>query len=469
MASNFPLSNASLLTQQFVGKKLVDLPTPSIILDRRLIKANCTAMLQICKKLKVGFRAHVKSHKTLELSRLQVGDGLPGLENTPALFIVSTVAEAENLVEYVKEQQEKGRESSILYGVPVPQGAVPRLIALANVLKSESINIIIDNADAFSLFHDALTAHPDFQSEKKIGVFVKIDTGYRRAGIATSSPKFKPLVGTVLAKDGSKGGEGAVVLHGFYSHFGHSYAGNSEDDAASGLIDELLGLEEATHAVPENARKGLVLSIGATPTATAAQNMLSSSSPRVEEFHVTLSRLKEQFAVELHAGVYPLLDCQQVATHARPAKGAAIEGFQPLNKDSIAIRMLVEVTSVYTERETPEALVSAGSLAMGREPCKSYSGWGIVTGSMGNSKTSSVYDERGEKAGWIVGRISQEHGILTWQGDKSKCNELTIGDKVEIWPNHACVAGAGFGWYLVVDSERGCDEVVDVWPRWRGW
>lgn len=353
--------------------------------------------------------------------------------------------------------------------MPVPQGAVPRLIRLANSLEPGSINVIIDNADAFAKFHHALTTHGGFQLEKKIGVFIKIDTGYHRAGITTSSPRFKPLVDAILAKDRSINGEGGVVLRGFYSHFGHSYAGNSEDDAASGLIDELVGLEEAARTVPESVRKGLVLSIGATPTATAAQNMLSSSSPRVEEFHAVLTRMKQQFAVELHAGVYPLLDCQQVATHARPAVGALTEGFQPLNKDAIAIRMLVEVTSVYTERERPEALVSAGSLAMGREPCKSYPGWGIVTGSLGNAKTSSVYDERGKKTGWIVGRISQEHGILTWEGDKSKCNELAIGDKIEVWPNHACVAGAGFGWYLIVDSEQGGDEVVDVWPRWRGW
>ena len=352
----------------------------------------------------------------------------------------------------------------------MPQGAISRIAALANGLKPESINVIVDNADAFARFHDSLTRHPAFRPEKKIGVFVKIDTGYHRAGIITSSPKLKPLVNAVLSKDHSKGGAGAIVLKGFYSHFGHSYAGNSEDDAASGLIDELLGLEQAARSVPELARKGLLLSIGATPTATAAQNILSSSSPRVEEFHSVLSRLKEHYAVELHAGVYPLLDCQQVATHARPDKGEAKEGFHPLSKDTIAIRMILEVTSVYTEREKPEALVSAGSLAMGREPCKSYPGWGIVTGSLGNSKTSTIYDERGQKTGWIVGRISQEHGILTWEGDRSKCNELLIGDKVEVWPNHACVAGAGFGWYLVVDSDKpDPDRIEDVWVRWRGW
>lgn len=50
--------------------------------------------------------------------------------------------------------------------------------------------------------------------------------------------------------------------------------------------------------------------------------------------------------------------------------------------------------------------------------------------------------------------------------------ELKIGQKIRVWPNHACVAGAGFGWYLVVDSsqpEERRDEIMDVWVRCRGW
>lgn len=74
--------------------------------------------------------------------------------------------------------------------------------------------------------------------------------------------------------------------------------------------------------------------------------------------------------------------------------------------------------------------------------------------------------------GWQVGRISQEHGILTWNGGPKEDEvPLAVGDKVRVWPNHSCVAGAAFDWYLVVDSrnEGREDEVVDVWPRWRGW
>jgi len=325
-------------------------------------------------------------------------------------------------------------------------------------LSPGSISIIIDNLTTFQKLQTALSS-----SNVQIGIFIKIDTGYHRAGITTTSPDFPALVAAVTASTSG------AFLKGFYSHYGHSYAGSSPADAASGLIAELVELENAIKAVPSDFAGKLVLSVGATPTATAAQNMLSSTSPRVTEFHDVLGRLKGKFNVELHAGVYPLLDCQQVATHARPSSTPS-PGFEPLSKDAIAIRMLLEVSSVYTEREKPEALVSAGSLAMGREPCKSYPGWGIVTADLGNAATKSVYDERGDKTGWIVGRISQEHGILTWEGDREKCITLEIGSKVMVWPNHACVAGAGFGWYLVVDSESGDREVVrDVWVRWRGW
>ncbi|EFQ93370.1 hypothetical protein CFE70_009324 [Pyrenophora teres f. teres 0-1] len=426
-------------------------------------------MLGICSALGVGFRAHVKSHKTIELSRMQVGDWEgegEGEGGKKANFIVSTVLEAEQLVGYVKEIQGRGWDGSILYGVPVPQSSIPRLISLATELAPGSIHVLIDNLDAFIKFYERLSSAPEAM---QLGVFIKIDTGYERAGIKTSSPAFPALVQSIVAK--TQEPESKCFLKGFYSHFGHSYGGSSEDDAALGLIEELVGLEAAVKAVPEEFTGKLVLSVGATPTATAAQNMLASSSPRVHEFQQVLARLQKSHAVELHAGVYPLLDCQQVATHARPAtiSGEATSAFQPLSKSNISVRMLVEVTSVYNERGKPEALVSAGSLAMGREPCKSYPGWGIVTGDFGNSSAKHIYDEREDKTGWIVGRISQEHGILTWEGERSECNELSVGDRVMVWPNHACVAGAGFGWYLVVDSDTDGETVVDAWVRWRGW
>ena len=74
-------------------------------------------------------------------------------------------------------------------------------------------------------------------------------------------------------------------------------------------------------------------------------------------------------------------------------------------------------------------------------------------------------------AGWQVERISQEHGILCWKGEVGKEDKLEIGQKVRIWPNHACMTAACYSWFLVVDgSVKGKeDDIVDVWPRWTGW
>ncbi|KAL1601745.1 hypothetical protein SLS60_006660 [Paraconiothyrium brasiliense] len=242
--ANHPLPSLASLQLQYVGKKLEDLPTPAVVLDRAVVKKNCNAMLDVCDKLGVGFRAHVKSHKA----------GLPSCRT----------------------------REHVLYGVPPAQCAIPRLLHLSSILAPGSLNILIDNIDAFNKMSKALV-------EGEIGVFIKIDTGYKRAGIKISSSKFPGLVRKVVGTVGE-------TFRGFYSHYGHSYAGSSEKDAAHGLISELEGLEEAAAEVDEVylrlLKSKMVLTVGATPTATAAQNMLSGS-PRAAEFKTLLNRLKE--------------------------------------------------------------------------------------------------------------------------------------------------------------------------------
>ena len=132
----------------------------------------------------------------------------------------------------------------------------------------------------------------------------------------------------------------------------------------------------------------------------------------------------------------------------------------------IALTVLAEVASAYSSRKSPEALLAVGTLALGREPCKSYSGYGKVT------PWNTTLADTKAFSGWKVGRISQEHAILTKDEDADIQADLRIGQKVRVWPNHACIAGAGFGWYLVIDSdspEASRDQIIDVWIRCRGW
>lgn len=322
-----------------------------------------------------------------------------------------------------------------------------------------------------------------------VGLFVKVDTGYHRAGLNTHSSEFVALVDTLL-NHVEPAGWG--LLHGFYSHAGHSYGGNSEIAAMEVLVQEIEGLQDAAKFVKGRAasipgsetNRVYILSVGATPTATSIQNVLRDDSQQQRpEMRQQMARLKRSIeqanaenetSVELHAGVYTLLDMQQLATRASPSAASIQDDDDDkhpplLSTSDVAFTVLAEIASLYPSRDPPEALIAAGSLALGHDPCKSYTGWGVVS-DWGLPSQKSYSEGR---SGWEVGRISQEHGILRGNTTPGITPlRLEIGQKVRIWPNHACIAGAGFGWYLVVDStlpEGRQDDIIDVWVRCRGW
>jgi len=319
--------------------------------------------------------------------------------------------------------------TDILYGVPLAPSAQSRLLSLRKRNPGLTISVMID--------HPAQLPAPPPEGGP-LSIFVKLDNGYHRAGLPTTSAELTHLMGAIAAAEET----GAVSLTGFYSHAGHSYSNTSAQESMQLLVVELETVISGAQLIPHDKERKLVLSVGATPTALSAA-----------EIKGIVENLQEigrgQWKFELHAGVYTLLDLQQLAT--RPAG---------LSLADVALTIMAEVVSVYTNRR--EALVAFGTTALGREPGGKegvYPGWGLVTG----WKDGESWDGA-TKSGWFVGRISQEHAILTAEGEGEPM-ELSVGMKVRVWPQHACIAGNGHGWYFVTDG----DKVTDVWVRWRGW
>lgn len=352
-----------------------------------------------------------------------------------------------------------------MYGIPLGRSTIPRLATLARALGTGSIGCFIDHPDQVK----GLDEVNDATWPGQIPVFVNIDIGYHREGVAAESTQLMDIAQTIANAK-------RVKLYGLYSHFGNSYNVSSPEEALADMAKELEGVEKGAvaflksfHQNSQSASQDkIVLSIGASPTATAAQNLFEDI-PGVQRYRDMIARIQTSFEVEIHAGVYPVMDMQQLATHARPAVSSSDPQTSLLGFSDIGLRMLVEVTSLYPDRGSqPEAMIAAGSIVLGREPCKSYSGWGVV--SHWPASSGPVYDPDGSRTGWIIGRISQEHGVLTWEGPTEQMRPLHYGEKVLIWPNHACIAGASAGWYLIVDSSSSdADRIVDVWTRWRGW
>ncbi|EEH41505.2 hypothetical protein PAAG_03068 [Paracoccidioides lutzii Pb01] len=461
--ANYPNASPEDIKAQYVGRLLSDVDGPAAIIDVAAARQNCQFMLDAADVLGVHFRAHIKTHKTTELTRFQVGE-----KSDTVRLVVSTLAEAEQLKPYLEECKGKGRSIDIIYGLPVQPSCFKRLAVLGASLGKGSISVLVDTPEIIPF----LAKYRELTSDT-LGVFIKLDTGYQRAGVCPDSYEFRDLVADIHAAEHDE--TSSISLRGFYSHFGSSYDSSSENEAVAYLEAEIergeIAVEYASTVGKYSGRR-FILSVGATPTTTSVQNLTSPNAldPAMQRVKESIAHSKFSYDIELHAGAYVILDMQQLVTHARPTSSH-------LSFNNIALTVLAEVASLYPYRNTPEALVACGGLCLGREPCHNYSGWGVVTPWLENGEGTRVaesgwYDPDGDRKGWIVDRISQEHGILAWQGPRNNIRPLRVGEKVRIWPNHCCICLAGFSYLLVVDSSlEGVekDRVQDVWLSSRGW
>ncbi len=306
------------------------------------------------------------------------------------------------------------------------------------IRQSVGIALLIDHEQHVDILEAFASSNPP---QTPWDVFVKLDVGSRRAGVPTDSPRLSALVQRTLTSSAT------VSLKGFYCHAGHSYSCRTHAGAAAVLQSEVDAVAQAARLVPPD--RDIVVSIGATPTAHVIRDLVAAA-PTWGGARVTL---------ELHAGNFPANDLQQVST-----------GLVPLEQQ--AVRVVAEVCGVYPERG--EALINAGTIALSKELGGIFPGFGSVC----------------EKPGWVIARMSQEHGILAWdnaaaetaatttEGPKSavstgsKANETAvemqfrIGDKVTLYCAHSCITAAAFYVYYVVDEN---DIVEETWLPWKGW
>ncbi|RDX55797.1 hypothetical protein K466DRAFT_649910 [Polyporus arcularius HHB13444] len=420
------------LVDEYKGKNLDALRTPALIIDRAIFARNCAKMHDLAKSLGARFRAHVKSHKTPEGTRLQL---LSTADETHSI-VVSTVMEVCEV--FRAGLMADGTVKDVLYGLPMAPNKIADLSALTDELAAVGANmrILVDHPDQVKV----IEAWESTKAQhRRWSVFMKVDSGNQRAGLRPDSPAFTALLKAVLASP-------SISVYGFYTHAGNSYASTSFDEAQDFLLSEVTAVNTAAAlALQMIASTGLappkepfVLSVGATPTAHAATPELKAKLESVLNG-----------VLELHAGNYPLLDLQQLNTGL-------------ITHHDIAQRVLATVISYYPgrgENGSDEAMCDAGAIAMSKDTGP-RPGYGDVIGKP-----------------WRMSRCSQEHGIMSQMSPASfqlgpihGDGSLKLGDMVQIVGQHACLILAGYPWYYVVDSGvSDGNVVVDVWVPWKGW
>lgn len=282
---------------------LTEIATPAFLVDRTILQRNCTRMRDKAHASGVGFRPHVKTHKSVEIGRMQHG-GMTGP------ITVSTLAEAEAFA------AEGFRD--ITYAVPIAptREKIHRAAALARDV--ERLSVLIDSEPALRALEEF-----DFTFD----VFLKVDCGYHRAGVDPQSPDSVRLA---LAMARSE----RVRFQGLLTHAGHSYHARDVAEIRRVAAEESGSLTRfrallASEGVPE---AHVHRSIGSTPTAAV------------------VDRFSE--CEEVRPGNYVFFDAFQATIGS-------------CTLDDVAVSVLTTVVGSYPDRGT--MIVDAGALALSKD------------------------------------------------------------------------------------------------------
>ena len=66
------LPSKDALVKRYKGKKLSELRTPALVVDRARFAQNCAQMHETAKDWDAGFRAHLKTHKVKKMNKTRM-------------------------------------------------------------------------------------------------------------------------------------------------------------------------------------------------------------------------------------------------------------------------------------------------------------------------------------------------------------------------------------------------------------
>jgi D-serine deaminase-like pyridoxal phosphate-dependent protein len=287
-------------------------------------------------------------------------------------------------------------------------GIVPPRLEQVAALRQRGIDlkIITDSPDVAR----AIASH-----NGSFAVLIEIDSGAHRAGLDPASSLLLEVAGTLHDAPNA-------TLLGVMTHAGHSYHCHSTQEVAAIAETERLAAVTAAERLRQAGIPCPVVSVGSTPTAVHARSLAG--------------------VTEMRPGVYMFNDLDQLAL------GSCGPG-------DLALSVLASVIGQYPHRN--QVLIDAGALALSKDISATEfmpeAGFGTI----------ADYD------GLSVVEVNQEHGFL---GSTAKLplEHLSIGAKLRIWPNHACITAAAYDRYHVIDSDLdGGASVVEIWDRTNGW
>jgi len=195
--------------------QLQELSTPSLTVDLDALERNLNRVAELCRSQSVSLRPHTKTHKTVEVSRMQMERGAVGLT-------VAKVGEAEVMAAAGLDE--------ILVAFPIM--GEEKLRRLARLARSQRMLLSLDSEAAAQELSRAVAAE-----DASIGVLVEFNAGAGRCGLEPG-PALLALAKAIEKLPGLK-------FRGLMSFFGNVWGTPEQRRAEAQRVGERLarGLE----------------------------------------------------------------------------------------------------------------------------------------------------------------------------------------------------------------------------------
>ena len=297
---------------------LPDVATPAFLVDRSIVQRNCDTMREKARASGVAFRPHVKTHKAVQIGRMQHG-GAAGP------ITVSTLAEAEYFA--------GDGFRDITYAVPIAPAKLERVAQLAS--RIDRLSVVLDSEVARRALEEFASSH-----DVTFDAFLKVDCGYHRAGVDPESPDSARLAIALARSE-------RVRFQGLLTHAGHSYNARDREEVSRIAAEESASLTRFRALLASEGLGETKRSIGSTPTAAIVERFSECD--------------------EVRPGNYVFFDAFQATLGS-------------CELSDVACSVLTTVVGSYPERRT--LIIDAAALALSKDPGPNHLdpqfGYGLV-------------------------------------------------------------------------------------------
>lgn len=223
---------------------LQTLKTPCLVLDVERVKRNAERVGSIARNSGVRLRPHVKTHKCVEVARIQTAGHSGALT-------VSTLAEAHAFAA-------QGFDD-LTYAVPIEPGKFSQAIELMK--HGVKLALVTDDRDIPPPLNDAASA-----AGVTLDLFLKVDCGYHRCGVEPHTKDALEIPRRIASAS-------HLRFAGILTHAGHSYYSRSKEKLLAIACHERDSMIELAHRLRARGIEVPTISIGSTPTITSIDHL----------------------------------------------------------------------------------------------------------------------------------------------------------------------------------------------------